>query len=71
MEQEEIIWAMYFSSITSFRFHPRNSEELRTIGKLKVIDECAVIADFMLGMHRARFLREPQEVSDGVDRSDN
>lgn len=42
-------WAMYFASITSFQYHPRNDPDTRM-----TIRECADIADQMLIEARLR-----------------
>jgi len=46
----ETIWAMYFSSVTGFQYHPANPPKSRL-----TIMECANIADLMLAEHKLRF----------------
>lgn len=46
---EETAWAMYFSGIVAFQYHPRNEAAERMS-----IKACADVADQMLIEHRMR-----------------
>lgn len=46
----EHIWAMYFSSICGFQYHPRNPPAERM-----KLEDCALIADRMAELHMKRF----------------
>lgn len=49
MDQESVIWSMYFSGIVAFQFHPGCKHQLS-------IEQCAIVADEMLAEARKRWL---------------
>lgn len=52
---EDAIFAMYFSGIAAFQFHPANPALSRMS-----LEECADVADRMVELHRLRY--PPKEV---------
>lgn len=51
MKPEEIIFAMYFSGIASFQFHPKNQDNPVRLS----LEECSEIAARMLFIHNKFF----------------